>query len=211
MFIRKSTKRTLNNKGKEVYDFNYESEKDIYKYVCYMHVGKIKLRELEKKKCKFDTYMSWEQYVRNKCSKFPLEKLNEFSRYLNQRKRNLKTNIECWKIVAAVLLTFLVTDIVSKCIVELTTLLADTSSEIIKLLKVINISSLLIGDYVVLIVTMVVLLMIFGVSIVGVIYAVRDVISPIWENDTEENLLADYKEIVDKMIIERLADEMKSS
>ena len=56
---------------------------------------------------KFETYAQWKQYIWNKYHDFSDEKLEEFSRRLNQCSRNTKPVYECWKTFISIYLALM--------------------------------------------------------------------------------------------------------
>ena len=56
---------------------------------------------------KFETYAQWKQYIWNKYHDFSDEKLEEFSRCLNQCSRNTKPVYECWKTFISIYLALM--------------------------------------------------------------------------------------------------------
>ncbi|MBP3505964.1 MAG: hypothetical protein J6K43_06135 [Lachnospiraceae bacterium] len=66
------------------FNFNVSQEKVIYRYVCREKIEYFRKRDLV---YKFDTYMEWKNYVRNKYMAYNEKSLMEFSRYLNYQLR----------------------------------------------------------------------------------------------------------------------------
>ncbi|MCM1082065.1 MAG: hypothetical protein NC428_01170 [Clostridium sp.] len=168
---KKMHKRTFDCIGKEFYNFDYNQEKIIYKYVCYKRLKKKQLKCIKNNQ-RFDSYLQWKQYICNNYKDYSKSKLINFSRYLNQRVKNLKPNKEYNNILITVCLTWFVT----------ATLNALVSGE---------------GDsglsgWATLIYWILVI-----ISIILIIYIM---IEPIFNNNIEEDLLTDYKEIIDEML-----------
>ena len=161
----------------ECYEFNEKLEKNIYAYLCQYRVKKKELRRMDE--CvKFDAYMEWEQYIKNKYEDYPIEKLKEFSRYLNQKMRNVKPGREYWTLAVPVMLT-LITDKLCELIIEINNLEYE------------SIGMLLIGIFC----TLVILFISIGI--------ILEVIIPILDANKDENFYLDYKEVIDLMIGEK--------
>ena len=171
----KSTKARSNNSiGKEQYQFDYELEKNIYSYLYGIH--KKKHKKL-KEEFKFQDYCEWKRYVYNKYKEYDSEKLIGFSRYLKQKISSEKPEHEYWKICIPIVLSIIVSRI----------------PELMEGLQ--NIDFLKsIGSYIILI------LMLFVLLICPLVYCLYSLMSPLWESNTRENLLMDYKEIIDDLI-----------
>lgn len=71
--------------GKRYYDF--VKEKIVYCYLSCIPLKKRDLRRIDTN-LKFDFYYQWKQYIIHRYKKLNKEGLQEFSRYLNQRRRN---------------------------------------------------------------------------------------------------------------------------
>lgn len=180
---RKKKKRSLNTIGIDNYDFDYQLEKSIYCYLCCIKTNNRAIKKLEET-LKFNTYSEWEQYVRNKHSHFSDDKLKEFNRYLNQRIRNVKPNRDYGDVMIPVLITLLTTEVI----------------DYFKNFKVTLPSEMSILAIIIAVLTFVILLLI---ALIPIIILLGKTVAPIWDNHTEENLLNDYKEIINSMIDER--------
>lgn len=169
--IKKKPKRSLNKIGKDFYHFDYQQEEIIYKYVC---CKRLKKKELEKinNNQKFDSYLQWEQYVFNKYKDFPKSKLVNFSRYLNQRIRNMKPFKEYTLIVITAFLTWFITAILSS------------------LIKGEDLSDLPLWGKI----------LYYLSAIISILYFICKLIVPIYEDNLKENLLMDYKEIIEEIL-----------
>lgn len=176
---RKNDNRTLDKVGKHNYNFDFYIEKNIYAYLCCRHVKKKILKKMSEN-IKMDSYMEWKQYIYNKCAEFPDEKIVEFRRYLNQRLRNVKPSREYWSLVIPIILTLIITKF----------------PEMLEDMQKIDLS----GEQVSVIVVFLILVFIMMIPI---IYGIWCMVSPIWDNQNDENFLVDYMEIIDYMIEER--------
>ena len=98
--------KCVNQRRREFYKFDIQQEQNIYTYLC---KGKLKAKALKKLShdLKFETYAQWKQYIWNKYHDFSDEKLEEFSRYLNQCSRNTKPVYECWKTFISIYLALM--------------------------------------------------------------------------------------------------------
>ena len=66
--------------GKEIFSFNYNEEMRIYLYLC----GRLRQREYRylDDTLRFHRYADWEEYVKNRYTKYTPNQLMEFQRYL---------------------------------------------------------------------------------------------------------------------------------
>lgn len=171
--------RKLDRIGKKEYDFDPQLEMIIYKYVCYMHITKKEKKKLDKK-TKFDFYRDWKNYIFDKYKDCKRETLIEFSRYLNQRKRNNQPIREYWYLVIPVMLTLALSETFDF-IIQNRHIFCNLSVE-----EIIVLCSLII----ILIVSL-------------VIFAIRNTMMPMLDANIENNMLADYIEIIESMIINK--------
>lgn len=179
MIKRKIYKRTLNNVGKEKYSFDYYEEKNIYLYVCHQHLKK-SVKEKMNAKVKFDSYSEWRNYVSGKYKEYDKHGLMEFDRYLTQRIRNVKPGRDYWEMVATILLTIFITKIFD---------------ELLDVFPVLSNLPVLLA--------IVAWILVAGTIITVTYIVIWQTIIPIYEDNAEENLLIDYKEIIDDMIKEK--------
>lgn len=173
---RKKQREHINEIGKNNYYFDYDLEKRIYCYVC---CGYMKKRYEDKldSEYKFNSYSEWRRYVYNKYEWYCKDGLMEFSRYLNQGIRNVKPSREYWSLVVPVLL--------SVCLAELfrSFLEIKTTFENSPILA--------------LIIAVVIGLGVWG----GVLwFMIWQTIKPINDDNLDENMFIDYKEIIDEII-----------
>lgn len=168
--------KTLNEIGKAEYEFNFELERKIYMYLCHSRLSKRELKNLEET-LRFDSYKKWKKYVCDKYRKYSADKLNEFSRYLNQAIRNTKPVIESWKLLIPVI----------------TALLLPKGVDLLYEIEEMYINNQGVGETIVLIAYLVFFISLF-------IWVFWMMIAPITNRNIEENFLFDYKEIVDDII-----------
>lgn len=182
---RKNIKR-INDIGIREYEFNYEQEKDIYCNLCFKKLKKKRESELDET-LRFNYYVEWEGYIYNKYQDYDIVKLQEFSRYLNQRIRNAKPSHEYWKLCAPVLLTLLITEF----------------PEIIKNIGEINFSELFAQSAIVIVVVFLAFVMLIGL----IIFEVYQMMTLLWDDNTKKYFLLDYKKVIDKIIKKRKKPE----
>lgn len=127
------------------------------------------------KKFKYSSYLSWKKYVYDKYIDYSINDKIEFSRYLNQRIRNIVPEHEAQSIVLPILMSIFLTWIFSK-IVELDYSMIVVKREVI-----------------------LVFVLFFGIFIITYIIT-KETILPLFEDNIEKSLLEDYKEIIDEMI-----------
>lgn len=183
MFSRNKEKRTLENRGEEEFKFDFQKEKNIYLYLWRLKLAKKKAENLEGKN-KFDKYEDWKQYVRTRHINKGKEQLKEFSRFLNQKIRNLKPNQEYWNIFIPVLATLIIEEGFDR--------LLENQAEYTKL-----------GFWGALLVQLVLTLII----VIPMIFFIIKAVMPIWDNNTDRDFLEDYKEIIDEIIEEKTGNE----
>lgn len=185
MYMRKKEyKKTLNEIGIQKYHFDLQIELVIYKELCCINLKRDERKIKEEKKAEIKTvnsYGEWKKGIVIRYRGYDREYLMEFSRYLNQRIRNVKPGQEYWKIVAPVILTISITEITSK----LMTIIADMN-EYSGLLFKVSIELFLIIMF-----------------IMFLLIVVWQTIEPVRDNMIEENLFVDFKEIIDELITER--------
>ncbi len=172
MIKHRKERKTLQTVGKQWHNFDFAIEKIIYSYLCCKNIKKKKVRNLDKE-LKFESYQQWKNYIRSKYENFDQDHLSEFSRYLNQRLRDMRPYREYRLIVTTALITWLFTETV-------------------------NISQKMDDQRITVIFS---LLFLAGVFVELVVLLT---LKPIFENNIEENLLRDYKEIIDEMITEKM-------
>lgn len=178
-------RRNINAVGKDNYKFDYELERDIYYYLCCKHIKQKRLNAMSEN-VKFDSYMQWEQYIFDKCADYPYEKLIEFSKYLNQRIRNKKPGHEYLAIIGPIFFTIIATRL-PEIIEELNKIISQGVSLLAIVFPV---------------VVMCVLIILFKKFVFKIIFLIGD-------NLDDEYFFMDYKEIVDKIIIERAKEALR--
>lgn len=176
LFKRQKYRRALNEVGKKKYDFDFESEKRIYYYLCCMPMKKKELRKVDEK-LQFNSYKEWKQYICNKYGDYKDEELMEFSRYINQRIRNIQPNREYWNLFVPIIMTIVLTEWFEAFIKGEFDFTGASDAVIIGAI-----------------------LMMVGMLVFSMIFLVWNTFTPLWEYSREENFLRDYKEIIDGMI-----------
>ncbi len=177
MFHKRQPKKDIKKIGKNKYIFDFDQEIIIYKYVCCKRLKKRELKKLNKNQ-KFDYYSEWKQSICDRYKDYNNEKLLNFSRYLNQRIRNVRPNKEYSKMYTPIILSLGITSVYNA-------LMNTEENDLIDYSTALKISFTLI--YVFLIVA-------------SLFFLVWYTYKPIFENDDEENLLKDYKEIIDEIL-----------
>lgn len=172
----KKMKRSLDSIGKRWHEFDFNLERNIYRYVCCAKMNWKTAWRLDKN-LKFETYQQWKNYIINKYENVDKDMLIEFSRYLNQNARNLKPTHEYWVMAATAVLTLALTKMVDAF------LYAQMDSK--------GISAIV----------TVVVFEIFVVIFLAII--VIQTMKPIFNNNVDEYFLRDYKEIIDELITKK--------
>lgn len=169
--------KCVNQRRREFYRFDIEQEQNIYTYLC---KGKLKAKALKKLSddLKFETYAQWKQYIWNKYHEFSDEKLEEFSRYLNQCSRNTKPVYECWKTFISIYLALMFNTLFE----FLISILDFHFSSILEVVVVIGLVMIALGFFA---------------------YAIAKISMPLSDQEDERNFYLDYKELIDEMIEEK--------
>lgn len=178
MIGRKRKNRNLDNIGKDIYNFDFSLEKNVYKNLCCFNV-----KDLDEQ-LKFNSYKEWNQYITNKYSnleEYPTDKLKEFSRYLNQRLRINKPNHEYWNICITVIITWFFTKLLDWIFASY--IYDQNFSFATNVITAIFVTVIL---------------------IVLIFFLLWKMYDPILDSNIEESFLIDYKEIIDEMIKKRL-------
>jgi len=126
----------------------------------------------------FDSYKEWKAYIQDKYSNQNEEGLEEFSRYLNQRLRNLRPGRQANELYIPVALAL---------IVEKFTEVLLASTGIVSLFEEIKW-----GIFAMYALIILVFLCFFPI--------LWNIISPLWKDNLEENFITDYKEVIDTLI-----------
>lgn len=176
----KKNKITLTERGVQKYSFIIKKEKDIYSCLCLVPRYEKIAKTLENK-YKFNSYEDWEKYVQDKYENYDKKYLMEFSRYLNQLLRGYKPIRSAYDVCVPILLTIVFQEFVKYFLL---------SVEVITSYRYLGLASIILD--------IVLLPFCLVFSIFG-----GKVLSPLWTNDLEENLIFDYKEIIDNMIDEK--------
>lgn len=162
--------------GKKWYNFDPETEKMIYRYLCCFRIKRNKLNTLHKD-LRFDTYQQWKHYVCDKYSNYRNEELMEFSRYLNYERRLTISLNKYLEMIMPILISLL---------------FANSFGEVCnKYFEIIKNTNLL---------YMVLLSCLGMVVIIFLIYQLIKTFYPMLENNIDENFYADYKEIIDEIV-----------
>jgi len=104
---RKKYKITLNKRGEESFQFFFEKELNIYWCLCRAPGYKKIIKKVDEGEL-FDSYKEWKAYIQDKYSNQNEEGLEEFSRYLNQRLRNLRPGRQANELYIPVALALIV-------------------------------------------------------------------------------------------------------
>lgn len=161
-------KSVINEFGEKYYHFNEQKELEIYNCLCFRKT---------KKKCdiEYHTYSDWKNYIYNNYSEYTKEQLIEFSRFLNQKIRNVEPGHEYWNIMIPIIMTVTV-DKLFETIVDV-----DQSYQATVPMIIIEM-----------------LIIIFTVAISSIF--VNKIIEPLFDTCYKENFYKDYKEIIDEII-----------
>ena len=186
----KKQKRNIFTIGKENFEFDYSKEKKIYSFLWGLKISKKEEKELLDNE-KMNTHAEWSSYINNKYKDCSDEKLKEFSKFLSQRIKTLKPHIEISNITVPIMITLIIDSIV-----ELLTDLAITDSTE----NIVLSASTFWGMFIVLFIALLVLLFVF-------VMLISNVISPFWDNNTEELLITDYKEVIDNLIKDKVENK----
>lgn len=168
--------RTANKIGEKQYHFKFKLEKNIYSYLWGLHVR----GELDDN-LKFFYYKDWEQYIRNKYNNYDDETLIEFSKYLNQRIRHVKPDRKYWDMFIPIILTIVVS----------------------KLFDILFKTQTWEWDNIPILCAIFVLLFISVSLVLPLLFISYNLLSLLYDNETEKNLLLDYKDVIEDMIKER--------
>lgn len=171
---KKKNKRSLNVIGKRKYDFDITLEKQIYSCLCCSYGAKKAFKKLDNE-FKFNSYQQWKQYICNKYEHYSREDLIEFSRYLNQKIRDIKPIYEIWDLFFPVILTVIMTYGIDKLFKFEFSGLPFLTFLIMKLFLII-------------------------IFVIPLLLLIRQILLPMFDNSLEENFLHDCKEIIDEII-----------
>lgn len=178
MISKRKSGRTLDNIGKRWHNFDFQSEKNIYCYLCCDKMKKRALKKLDEK-LKFVSYSQWKQYICDKYENYNKDELIEFSRYLNQRIRRIKPIREFIRLCFSAIITLVITKMI----------------EVFYSIDTAKLNSMLS-------IVIIEIIVIVFVVIPFILFLI-EIFIPIREDNTEENFLKDYKEVIDKIISEK--------
>lgn len=176
MIKKKTKKKSLEKIGIKCYGFDFRLEKMIYCYLCCIHIKRWRLCKLDDA-FKFNTYSQWKQYIYRKYRNYNVEELSEFSRYLNQKIRNIRPSREYINIFFPCIITAALT------------LLFEKMTDLYYAEVEISFTCLLILE---------IFIIILGIAAICML--IKDTFIPIKENNVEANLLKDYKEVIDEIL-----------
>lgn len=170
------TKRNYRNIGIQHYSFDIGHEKLIYKYLSMDNLNNIELKKLNESE-KFDSYLDWKQYVWNKYSEYDSDGLKQFEKYLKRGANNVAPTKEYWNVAYGAILAWTI---------------GESTKEIIhmlsEILNVIGIAQIIIAILALIIISLV------------LIFVIKKITKPIWDNSEEENFYNDYIEIIRQII-----------
>ena len=174
---KRDKRKPVSQRRMEFYKFDIQQEQNIYTYLC---KGKLRIKVSKKMSddIKFETYGQWKQYIWDKYHNFSDEKLEEFSRYLNQCSRDIKPVYECWKMFISICLA----------------LMFNTFFEFLISIGDFHFRSILEG------------VVIIGFVMIAsgfFSYTIAKISMPLSDQEHERNFYLDYREIIDEMIEKR--------
>lgn len=177
-------RKSFDEIGKRWYDFDSQLEKAIYSYLCCIRV-KRKITQKLTEDLKFNSYQQWKQYIYDKYQAYDKDKLNEFSRYLNQNIRNTIPTREYWQIVVTAVITMLFT------------MLFD---------RVFKINAKWFDDIPI---WGIVILVLVGeiFFILLLIFLIIQTMYPLIDYSVDENFYRDYQEIIDEIICTKVIED----
>lgn len=181
MFKRKKSKRNLDNIGRMQYGFDLEYEKNIYLYVSACYMKKKQKKALEEKH-KFNTYQEWREYIRNRYACMDKIWLESFSRYLNQKVRTVELSNAYFVLCSSAVLSVFLAELLKFIIIDKIPINNDGTWQYV--LSV----------------------LIYAIMCIGCVLLPVPVVLKMMANQTfgygeEKNLIIDYKEVIDEMIM----------
>lgn len=164
--MRKKSK--IDEIGKMYYQFDEQNEIVIYNRLCFRKT---------KKKCgiEYYTYSSWKGYILSKYSSYTKEQLIEFSRFLNQKIRNVEPGHEYWNIIIPIVMTVVVDRL---------------------FLQIFNIDQSWLSSWLLILIEIVIIIAVVAMSL----FFIYKFFEPLFEVYDKENFYKDYKEIIDEII-----------
>lgn len=165
--------------------FDMQKEKIIYKNLSFYNLSRSEKKKLSAN-MKFDSYMMWKNYIREKYSEHSVEYLEEFTRYLNHKIRRSNSFNSYWGLLIPVMITLLLNKF-TEIYVDAMNIKFNYGPEPLK--------DMLIVWLFYIVITVVVFTTAFAL--------IKQIINPTIDNEIENNLLIDYKEIIEEIIDEK--------
>lgn len=179
------------NSNNMKFAFDMQKEKIIYKYLSPYNLSKSEKKKLSVN-MKFDTYMKWKNYIREKYSEHSVEYLEEFTRYLNHKLRGSNSFNSYWRLFIPVMITLILNKF-TEIYVDAMNIKFNYGPEPLK------------GMLIVWIFYIIVTIIIFTTAFT----LIKQIIKPTIDNEIENNLLIDYKEIIEEIIDEKTGKRNK--
>lgn len=174
MHMKNEKNRSISKIGKRRYDFDFELELMIYRYLCCHRIKKRVLKKMDNK-YKFGSYKQWKQYIHSKYEKYSLDELGEFSRYLNLKIREIKPLQQYWILMIPIVVTLAFSQLIQFFIKMYVEYSYDFFAQIILFLSTIFLGFI-------------------------ILIMIKPFLQSIFVEDFKINFLKDYKEIIDEMI-----------
>lgn len=118
--------------AKEIYGFDFEYEKTVYKYLCMKHVSFLNKKKLARNNNQYKTYREWKNYISQRYEKYSRECLINYSRFLNLCIQRETQNYEVCSQLMIVIFSVLLTNIMTQ-IMGLMLFIDDASGRITKI------------------------------------------------------------------------------
>lgn len=100
---RKKRNSCVYSRGVTYYNFDFEREFAIYKYLCGEKITKRQWEYIDDDNS-FEFYSQWENYVRQRYQDCEVSKLSEFRKYLRHRKRKMEPQNFYWNVAFSALM-----------------------------------------------------------------------------------------------------------
>lgn len=100
---RKKRSCCIYSRGVNYYHFDFEKEFAVYKYLCGEKVTNKQWKYINDNNS-FEFYGQWETYVRQKYQEYDVNKLSEFRKYLQHRKRKMELHNNYWNVTFSALM-----------------------------------------------------------------------------------------------------------
>lgn len=181
---RKSRKNCIYSRGISYYNFDFNKEFTIYKYLCGEKLTKRQWKYLNEDNS-FDFYRDWEHYVRQKYQNYNTDKLNEFCRYIEHIKRTEEPQIDYWKVAFSAIVSYIIIDGVKEI------------SDEISVLN--NLVENVLSGIIVLFTSIILYVIAFG----SMILLLLAFIEKIFSGNLERYFLEDYNNILQKLLMEK--------